>query len=91
MQDYIGHDAVEQLQHAWREAAFGGPDYSEQLIRGLREKLDQAQREKSTSEASEKAVRSYMEAARIAAEKGESLGVVLPLIAALEELERTGK
>jgi len=80
MQDYIRCDAVEQLQHAWREAAFGAPEYAKQHIDAVEELLE-------SSESNDAAL-SFVEAARSAVQHNDSLGVVLALVAALQELER---
>jgi len=80
MQDYIPCDAVEQLQHAWREAAFGGPEYAEQHINAVEQLLE--------STGANDAALNYVEAARSAVQHRDSLGVVLALVAALQELER---
>ena len=87
MQDYIRCDAAEQLQHAWRNAALGAPNQAKRHIGEVLELLHDAVQQRSESTASVQAVRDYMESARAAAKQSDSLGVVLALVAALQELE----
>lgn len=87
MQDYLRCDAVEQLHNAWREAALGAPDHAKRHIGEVLELLDYAVEQRSESTGSLQAVRGYIESARAAAKQADSLGVVLALVAALQELE----
>ena len=88
MQDYLRCDAVEQLQNAWREAALGAPDHARRHIQEVLELLDYVVQQRSDSKASIETVRDYIESARDAAQRSDSLGIVLALIAALQEFER---
>jgi hypothetical protein len=88
MQDYLRCDAVEQLQNAWREAALGAPDHASRHIQEVLELLDYVVQQRSESKASIETVRDYIESARAAAQRSDSLGIVLALIAALQEFER---
>jgi hypothetical protein len=87
MQDYLRCDAVEQLHHAWREAAFGAPDHAKRHMGEVLDLLDYAVQQRSDSAASVQKVRDYIESARAAVKRSDSLGVVLALVAALQELE----
>jgi hypothetical protein len=88
MQDYLRCDAVEQLQNAWREAALGAPAQEKRHIGEVLDLLDCAIERRSESTASIQTVRGHIESARAAAKQSDSLGVVLALIAALQELEQ---
>ena len=88
MQDYLRCGAVEQLHNAWREAALGAPDHAKRHIGEVLELLDYVVQQRSESTASVETVRGYIESARAAAKQSDSLGVVLALIAALQELEQ---
>jgi len=87
MQDYLRCDAVEQLHNAWREAALGAPDHAKRHIGEVLELLDCAVQQRSESAASIQTVRGYIESARAAVKQSDSLGIVLALVAALQELE----
>ena len=88
MQDYLRCDAVEQLHQAWREAALGDPDHAKRHIGEALELLDHAVQQRSESTASSvQALRGYIESARAAVGRSDSLGVVLALVAAQQELE----
>jgi hypothetical protein len=88
MQNYLRCDAVEQLHNAWREAALGAPDHARRHIGEALDLLDYAVQQRAESMGSLEAVRGYIESARAAAKQSDSLGVVLALIAALQELEQ---
>jgi outer membrane PBP1 activator LpoA protein len=87
MQDYLRCDAVEQLHNAWREAALGAPDHAKRHIGEALELLDHAVQQGSESTASSQKVRDYIESARAAVGRADTLGVVLALVAAQQELE----
>ena len=87
MQDYLRCDAVEQLHHAWRQVALGVSGQVNGHIRETLDLLDHAVEQRSASTATLTTVRSYLESARCAIKHSDSLGVVLALVAALQELE----
>jgi hypothetical protein len=87
MQDYLRCDAVEQLQLAWREAALGASDHAKRHIGEVLELLDCVVQQRSQSAVSVETVRDYIESARAAVQRSDLLGIVLALIAALQELE----
>ena len=86
MQDYLRCDAVEQLRHAWREAAFGAPDHAKRHIEEILQLLNSVMQQRSESTASVQRLGDYIESARAAAKHSDMLGVVLALIAAEQEL-----
>ena len=80
MQDYLRGDTLEQLNQAWREAALGTKDQNKRHMGEILERLEQ-------STGADEAVRDCIESARAAVKRSDSLGVVLALVAAMQELQ----
>jgi len=88
MQDSVRGEVLEQLQHAWRDAALGAPDQAQHDIREVLDLLDSAIAQHSRSAAIAQTARGYIEDARESAAQSDALGVIVALVAALKELER---
>lgn len=88
MQDFIRGDALEQLQHAWRDAALGASEQAQRHICEVLDLLDRTIAQHSESSSVERA-RVFIEDARNAAVQSDPLGVILALVAAMQELEPT--
>lgn len=87
MQNSVRGEALEQLHHAWRDAAIGAHDQAQRHICDVLDILDYTVAHQSESEASLQAARGYIEDARDALVQSDALGVILALAAALKELE----
>jgi len=91
MQDSVRDEVLEQLQHAWRDAALGAADQAQHDIREVLDLLDSAIAQHSKSAAIAQTAHGYIEDARESVGQSDALGVILALVAALKELERQPK
>lgn len=87
MLDSVRGEALEQLHHAWRDAALGAPDQAQRHICEVLDLLDYSVAQHFESSVSVQAARGYIEDARDAVAQSDSLGVILALVAAMKELE----
>lgn len=85
MNDVERYEAVQQLHCAWRDAALGNPNSAEEHIREALDALEQVVAQRPRSKAG--ALRGYIEDARAAVMRSDSLGMILATVAALQELE----
>lgn len=85
MHDVDRCEAVQHLHDAWRHAALGHSNLAKEQIHEALDVLDEliAQRPRSVM----RSVRGYIEDARTAITRSDSLGMILATIAALQELE----
>ena len=88
MQDSMRGEVLEQLHHAWRDAALGASEQGKRDIREVLDLLDSAVAQHSSSAAIAQTARGYITDARELAAQSDALGVILALVAALQELER---
>jgi len=88
MQDYVRGEVLEQLEHAWRDAALGASKQAEQHIGEVLDLLDQTVAKDSELEGSLKTARSYLEEACESVAQSDALGGILALVAALQELQQ---
>ncbi len=81
-----GHEAVHQLQYAWRNAALGKAKLAKEHIQEALDSLEELIALRCWPAPRLQVVRSYMEDARSAALRSDELGMILATLAALEEL-----
>ena len=87
MQDFVRGEALEQLHHAWRDAALGASDQAQRQMSEALDLLDHIVTKHSESGFSVQAARGYIEDARRAVAKSDPLSFILAVVAAMKELE----
>ncbi len=88
MQDYLRGEVLEQLHYAWRDAALGAPNEAQRHISEVLDLLDYTITQHSEPAVAVEKARGYLEDAREAVAQSDALGVILALVAALQELEQ---